>query len=157
MSDNDNGNGHKSIEQMAKEKVFNGAVVNLGELQRQDGMITTALSNANTQGMGVLQTLLRAIPAASDDDDYREIIKRGRWKNQEHRMKYIKALDLCRRTGAVKAKQLLLDMITAESAGDNAALNHEILDGLNHTTFTSREEISRKNGSNGSKSNSPIA
>jgi len=153
---NGDGDGKKTIEQMAQEKARGNLVVRIGELQRQDGIITEAMDKMRGQGLGVIQTI---ITAEADDKNYRQIIKRARWKNQEQRDKYIKALAVCRVTGAVKAAQTLLDLITAESAGDDGVWIHEAKDMLTHTTLTTREEIEkkRKHDDYRSKSSSPIA
>lgn len=153
----DDGNGHKkTVEQMAQEKAFKGVTVRLGEMQRQDGIIAEAMDKSfATQGLGVIQTI---ITAELDDKNYRQILKRARWKNQEQRDKYVKALAVCRMTGAINAAQTLLDMITADTAGDGGALLHEAIEGLTHTTLTTKEEIEKKKRhDNKSKSNSPIA
>jgi len=138
----DDGNdGKKTIEQMAQEKAYGGLIVRIGEMQRQDGIIAESIDKSRGQGLGVIQTLITAEP---DDKNYRQILKRARWKNQEQRDKYVKALAACRITGAVQAAQTLLDLITADSAGDGGALMHEAIEGITHTTLTTREEISRK-------------
>lgn len=157
MSEN---NGNKSIDQMAKEQAFQGAFVKLGELQKQDGLITEEISKSQAQSLGVLQTIISTSNPSNDDDEYRKILKLARWKNDEQRDKYIKALAQCRITGAVNARQTLLDLIVAQSSGDSGALIKEVIEGLTHTTFTSREEMSRKGkyyDNNGNKNNSTIA
>lgn len=153
---NGDGNGKKTIEQMAQEKAYGGLIVRIGELQRQDGIITEAMDKMRGQGLGVIQTI---ITAEAEDKNYRQIIKRARWKNQEQRDKYIKALAVCRVTGAVKAAQTLLDLITADSAGDDGVWIQEAKDMLTHTTLTTREEIDkkRKHDDYRSKSSSPIS
>jgi len=152
-----NGNGHiKTIEELAKEKAYTGLIVRIGELQRQDGLITEAIDKGRGQNLGVIQTI---ITAENDDKDYRQILKRARWKNEEQRDKFVKALAVCRITGAVKAAQTLLDKITADSAGDDGVWIRETIEGLTHTTLTTHEQIDKKkryqNG-NGSKTTSPI-
>ena len=76
----------------------------------------------------------------------------------EQRDKYVKALATCRMTGAVKAATTLLDLITADSSGDDGALMREAIEGITHTTLTTRDELNKKkNGyGNNSKQNSPI-
>jgi len=155
-NDNDGkGNGKKTIEQMAQEKAYGGLVVRIGELQRQDGIITEAMDKRLGQGLGVIQTIITAEP---DDKNYRQIFKRARWKNQEQRDKYVKAYAACRITGAVKGAQTLLDLITADSAGDDGVWIREAIEGLTHTTLTTHEEISKKKkyNDNRNKINSPI-
>jgi len=150
------GNGKKSIEQMAQEKAFGGLIVRIGEMQRQDGIIAEAMDKSIGHNLGVIQTL---ITAEADDKNYRQILIRARWKNQEQRDKFVKALSVCRMVGATQAAQTLLDLITADSAGDDGALRHEAVEGITHTTLTTRDELSKKKkyNDNRNKSSSPIA
>ena len=148
------GNGQKTIEQMAQEKAYGGLIVRIGEMQRQDGIITEAMDKMIGRNLGVIQTI---ITAESDDENYRQILKRARWKNQEQRDKFVKALAVCRITGAKKAAKTLLDLVTADSAGDNAVWIGEAIEGLTHTTLTTREEISKKKKyDDKNRSSSPI-
>ena len=149
-----NGNGKKTIEQLAQEKAYTGLIVRIGELQRQDGIITEAMDKGAARNLGVMQTL---ITAEEDDKNYRQILIRARWKNQEQRDKYVKAIAVCRMTGAVKAMQTLLDLITADTAGDNGIIRQETLEGMTHTTFTSKNEMGKKyKNDNRNKTDSPI-
>ena len=152
MSDNGD---KKTIEQMAQEKAYDGLIVHIGELQRQDGIITEAMDKNRGQGIGVVQTL---ITAEQEDKNYRQILIRARWKNQEQRDKFVKALAVCRLVGAKKAEQTLLDLITADQAGDEGAIRREAIEGLTHTTLTTRSDIDRKKKRDDyrSKSSSPI-
>lgn len=156
----DDGDGHrKTIEEMAQDKaldkVFKGATVSLGELIRQDGIITEGIDKMRSHGLGVTQTL---ITAESDDENYRQILIRARWKNQEHRNKFIRALAVCRVTGARMAAKTLLDQITADSAGDDGAIRQEAKEMLTHTTWTTHEQMDRKKKYDNSRhSSSPIA
>ena len=154
----ENGNGHhgKTIEQMAKEKAFGGLVLRIGELQRQDGIITEAMDKSISHNLGVIQTL---ITAELDDKNYRQILLRARWKNQEQRDKYVKALAVCRMTGASRAEHTLLDLITADTAGDEGIARREAGDWLTHTTLITRAEIEKrkKQHDDRNKSTSPIA
>lgn len=156
MSDD---NGHKTIEQMAMEKAldktFKGTTVRLEDLIRQDGVVTEAIDKSMSHSQGVIQTLITAKDA---DSDYRQILLLGRWKNQEHRDKFVKALAVCRITGAKMAAKTLLDQITADSAGDNGAIRHESIEGITHTTFTTQEHLDRKKHDNSrTHSSSPIS
>jgi len=150
----EDGNGRKTIEDMAKEKVFEGATIKLEDLMRRDGMIAESIDKSRGQQGGVIMTM---ITAEEEDKHYRQILKRGRWANQEQRDKFVKALAVCRITGAKKAAQVILDLITANSAGDNGAWIQETVEGLTHTTMTWND-----NNKNGSKKkhvndNSPIS
>ena len=154
---NHDGDGKKTIEQMAQERAYKGLIVHIGELQRQDGIITEAVDKSIGRSLGVIQSI---ITAEEDDKNYRQIFRRARWKNQEQRDKYVKAFAMCRITGAVKAAQTLLDLVTADSAGDEAVWIHEAIEGLTHTTLTTRDEISKhrkKSDDYRNKSTSPIS
>jgi len=154
MADN---NGGKSIEEMALEKGFGGLVVRLGEMTRQDGIITEAMDKMRGRNLGVIQTM---ITAEDDDKNYRQILKRARWKSEEQRDKYIKALAMCRITGAIKAAQVLFDKITADSAGDKGEWIRETIEGITHTTITTHDELSKKKKGYDdyrNRSSSPIA
>lgn len=153
---NGDGDGKKSIEQMAQDKNYKGLIVRLSELQRQDGIITEAMDKMMGKGLGVIQTI---ITAEADDENYRQILKRARWQSQEQRDKFVKALAVCRITGAKRAARTLLDLITANSAGDDGVWIRETESMLTHTTLTTREEIDRKKKHDDyrSKSTSPIA
>ena len=147
----------KTIEQMAQEKAYDGLIVHIGELQRQDGIITESIDKSIGRSLGVVQSI---ITAEEDDKNYRQIFRRARWKNQEQRDKYVKAFAMCRIVGAVKAAKTLLDMVTADSAGDSGVWIHETGEMLTHTTLTTREEIDKKKKkwyNDTSKSSSPIA
>ena len=140
-----------------KDQGFQGVRVNLSDLMRRDGLTAEALDKSTGQTSGVVQTL---ITAEEDNKHYRQILKRARWKNQEQRNKFVKAIAVCRLTNAKKALDLLLDQITADSAGDEGALMHEAGNMLTHTTLTTRQELSKKGkgyDNYGNKSNSPIA
>ena len=148
------GNGKKTIEQMAQEKAFTGLVVRMGEMQRQDGIMAEALDKSINKSLGVIQTL---ITAEEDDVNYRQILIRARWKNQEQRDKFVKAIAVCRLVGAKAAAKTLFDLITADSAGDNGAIRIEAVEGITHTTLTTREELSKKKKHEyASRSTSPI-
>lgn len=160
MSDEDDGNGKKTIEEVAEAKAFKGGRIDLAELVRRDGLIAEAIDKSHNQSQGVIQTLITAV---SDDKDYRQILKRAIWKTDEEIDKAVNALAECDMTGADNAKRYVLDRITARSAGINGQLLEMALEGLTHTTFTSERSMDRKKNhwwskdDNRSKSNSPIA
>lgn len=152
----DNGNGHKSLADVVEEKVFEGVTKDLKDLVHRDGMLAESIDKSSKQTLGVIQTMITAI---DDDEDYRQIIKRARWRGQEHRDKYVKAINACIITGSKNALRHILDMITAESAGDNGVWAHEALEGITHSTITTRQELYNKGksyDSYGSK-NSPLS
>lgn len=140
--ENENGhNGEPTLAGEVKKAAFKGATIKLSEMMRQDGLIAEALDKQNTRNIGVVQTFITAI---DDDKNYRQILKLARWRNARHREIYVKALNACRITGAWNAWRTLLDMITAESAGEDGALMHEAAAALTHTSITTKEEIERK-------------
>jgi len=137
----DKDNGGKSIEDMAKEKVFEGVTLNLADMQRQDGIITEWLDKSKNRNLGVIQTVINAV---DDDKNYRQILKLGLWKNTEEQDKAVNALAVCRLTGAKNAMRTILDRITARSAGVNGELIHEAFEALTHTTFTTNSMLEKK-------------
>ena len=154
---NHDGDGKKTIEQMAQEKAYSGLIVRIGELQRQDGIITESIDKSIGRGTGVIMSV---ITAEEKDENYRQIFSHARWNNQEQRDKYVKAYSMCRITGAKKAAKTLLDMVTADAAGDEGVWIRETESMLTHTTLTTREEIDKKKKKwyeDRSKSTSPIA
>ena len=153
----DKDNGKKTIEDLALEKRFEGLILNMGDMVRQDGIIAEAVDKSKAQSLGVIQTM---ITAETDDANYRQMLKRARWKNQEHRDKFVKAIAVCRMTGAVKAAKTLFDLITADSAGDDGAWIQETIEGLTHTSLTTKSEIEKKKRQDDNKyrsSASPIS
>jgi len=154
-----NDDGHETIEELAKKKAaFPGGTINLKELIRQDGLIAEAVDKAGHHGEGVIQSFIHA---QSDDKEYREILKHALWKSREEMDKAVNAMAVCRLTGAVNAMKVLLDRITAHSAGENFQLMHESYEALTHTTFTTDYSHNKKhwwkNGKSGDKSSSPIS
>lgn len=153
--DNNNSNGHKSIEDMAQEKVFEGATVDLGALKRQDGIITGEMLKLSGQQMGIVQTYVHA---QKNDDDYRQILKNAIWKSTEEMDKCILAIAVCRLTGAEKGLAIICDRLTARSAGTNGWAQEWAGRTLTHTTFTSQSIQSKANkNDNSKKSNSPLS
>jgi len=154
MPDDDGDN----LEGEARKEAFKGAVIKLSELQRQDGLIAESIDKSMRHTQSVIMT---TITATSDDKDYRQILKRARWKNTEEMDLYVHALAVCDYTGAVMARKHLLDRITAHSAGVDAEGLHEALVALTHTTFTTQSLLDKKyqkqGGYDGNKSNSPIS
>jgi len=149
----DNGD---SLEELGKKEAFKGAIVKLSELQRQDGLIARSIDESARHNQSVIMTTITAVP---DDKDYRQILKRAMWRSTEEMDLYVQALAGCDYTGAVQAKKHLLDRITAHSAGIEGQIQHDALEALTHTTFTTRALLDKKyHGSNdGNKTNSPIA
>ena len=131
---NGNGNGDaaiKTLEEIASLKTIDNNVIRLGQLARQDGLIAESIDKSAKQGQGVIQSVL----SANDDEEERQILKHALWKSQEQRNLYVIALSHLRLTGATNARQTLLDLITANSAGDNGWLITESYHALNHTSI----------------------
>lgn len=144
----DDGNG---------DKEFQGVTIDLKTLQRQDGLIAEAIDKSRNQNQGVIMTILTA---EQDDKNYRQILKRARWKNPEEIDKAVLALGEARMTGAKNAEQIILDRVTAHSAGIDAQIIRESYEALTHTTFTNRligDSKRRQEYDNYRSRNSPIA
>ena len=156
MGEEDNGDG--IVEKMAMEKAFKGGIIDLHELQRRDGLIVEGIDKAGNHNIGVIQTFVHA---EADDKDYRQILKHALWKSREEMDKAVNALAVCRITGATNAMKVLLDRITAHSAGIDGQLMHESYEALTHTTFTTNYSKDKKKWWNGDKSkdrsSSPIS
>ena len=155
MADSADGNGSKTIEDMAQEKVFQGATVDLGSLQRQDGIITQAMDKLTRTNLGIIQTFIHA---EKDDENYRQILKNAIWKNTHEQDLFTLAITCCDLTGATVIKRLLLDRLTARSAGTNGWAQLAAYEALTHTTFTSQHVNTRgnKKGVKPGKTNSPL-
>lgn len=146
--------GGKTIDEMAKEK-FLGATIDLSELKRQDGLLAEAIDKSYSQRLGVIQQTITAI---HEDKLYRQIILNARWKSPEEQDKCINALAYCEITGAVQAKRIILDRLTARASGIKGENLHEALEALTHTTFTTRQMTDQWRKHDGDrKSSSPIA
>ena len=150
-----NNGGRKSVTEQAKDKAFEGLKIHIGELQRRDGEITEAVRQSlRTQGQGVIQTLI----TAETDENYRQIILRARWENKKQRRLFMKAIGICARANAKWGLRLLLDVVTADTAGDNGIARREAGEWLTHQSIAFREDIERKKKrEHKSASNSPIA
>ena len=154
--DNNNQNEPMTIDQIAERKAaFPGTTLKLQELMHQDGQIAEAIDKANSQHAGVIQSFITAV---NDDKNYRQILKNTLWKSTEEQDKAVYALACCEMTGAVNARKMILDRLTARSSGINGFLMHEALEALTHTQFTSThyDYTKRKNG-NRDNSSSPIS
>lgn len=143
-------------EHKAEGDAFKGSIIKLSELQRQDGLIAESIDKSTRHNQSVIMTTITAVP---DDKDYRQILKRAIWKSTEEMDLYCNALAVCDFTGAKHARQHLLDRITAHSAGVEGKIQHDALEALTHTTFTTQSLLDKKyqRHGDGNKSNSPIA
>lgn len=134
------------------EAVREKNIIRLGQLTRQDGLIAEAIDKSAKQGLGVIQSVL----TANDDEEERQILKHALWKDQEQRVKYVRALSDCRLTRAVNGRQTILDLISANSAGDNGWLILQSYHALNHTSYTLNDANQNRRRFFGGKSdNSP--
>jgi hypothetical protein len=102
----------------------------LRKMATEGGNVTAVDKQHN---VGVIQGILSAV---ADDKNYRQILKQGLWKSPEEMDKAVNALACCDVTGAKKVKRIILDKITAHSAGVNGYLLRTAIDGLNHSTYT---------------------
>jgi hypothetical protein len=158
-----NGNNHNHDGEIGEiavaeaEKVaFKGARIGVGDLEREDGIIAEAASKIGKSNMGVL---LRAMSAFDNDKDYRQILKSGNYATREKAREAVKGMDECRLVGYEEGITAILDDITAQSAGENAALLHAVFETLTHTTFTSNSNAPRKwwqKNDNGNQGASPL-
>lgn len=150
------GNGHMSLDELAQKQVFEGVTVDMGTLRRQDGIITQAMDKLTRTNLGIIQ---RFITAENKDDEYRQIIKNAVWKTTEEQDKAVLAIAECRLTGATKALKIILDRLTARSAGVNGWLQIWAADALTHTTFISQnmQAKGKKYDNSQHKSSSPLA
>lgn len=153
-------NGH-DLAGMALEKALGnsipGAKVKLEDLEREDGVLAKAAENIFRNNLGVLQ---RAMSAVEDDEHYRQLLKLARWEKPQQYMCTCAALAECRLIGDEEGIKMILDVVTAQSAGEKGGLLHAILEALTHTTFTTNYTGNKKhwwNGNGKPKDNSPIA
>jgi hypothetical protein len=144
-----NDNGHEEIDELsglataeAEHDVFKGARIKLGELERQDGLLSEEASKSNKTGSGVL---LRTMTAYPSDKDYRQILKSGNYPTREKAREAVKAIDECRLVGYTEGIKSILDDVTAQAAGDNYLMLRMVLDAIQRTTFQTNSTASRKN------------
>lgn len=144
MEDNNNGNGHKTVESIAKETALKacleGCTVDIKELRRQDGLIAESIDKSRNQTQGVIPTFINA----NSDDEVRQILKHSLWKNTEEQDKCIQAIAVCRVTGATQGIMTILDRLSARSAGINGYLMEAAFRTLSQTTFVSKSEGLKK-------------
>lgn len=138
----------------AEKESFKGARIPLKELEREDGVITEAVSK--TIGRANMGVLLKAMTAVESDKEYRQILKFGNYRTREKARQAVKAIDECRRFGYEDGITAILDDITAQSAGENMELLRAVFETLTHTTFTTNSIVSRKKGDD-SRSASPLS
>ena len=116
----------------------------LSGAEKQKKMVADGnLTSVSRETSGVIQKLLTA---EESDKSYRQILKMANWKSTEEMDKAVNALACCDMTGATNVKTIILDKITAHSAGEKSALIRLALEGLTHTTITSNRYDSKKRG-----------
>lgn len=156
----DDDNGHDpaeiALEQTVKQQ-FPGARVTLGQLEREDGIIAQAAENMNRNATGVLQ---RAMSAVENDEHYRQLLRLAYWDNPQQYVRTCAAIAECRLIGDDEGIRMIIDVITAQSAGLKGGLLHDIFEALTHTTFNTNYSGNNKHWwqRNGKpKDNSPIS
>ena len=152
--EHNNGNGKVDVVDLMKQGALPGARLQNGELVRKDGLITEALDKQMGAKLGVIQ---RFITAVEKDEDYRQILKFVPWRSTQEQDKATNALACCRITGATEVTRIILDRLTARTAGLNGWLIREAMEGLTHTTFTSQEYNYKKDKNGNSSTSSPIS
>lgn len=128
----DNGNGKKD---------FPGVVLNLRELQRQDGIIAEAIDRNHARSGGVIQTYINAV---LDNKDLRQILKHAYWRSFDEADRAVRAIAACESTGATRTLNMILHQIVSHQAGERGYLMHEAFEALTHTTFTTNSAEERK-------------
>ena len=130
MDNNDNGHDLGVLGQFIDQETASL----VGEAQKlKQAQESGNFYNADTQArMGVIHSLLQA---KAKDIEYRYILKTTKWANREEQDRAVKALAVCDLTGAVKARRVLLDLLTARSGGEKFELVHMALDALTRTTI----------------------
>ncbi len=135
MSEED-GNGHDPIEEAEKE-AFKGAILNVKDMKREDGILTRGLSSAQ---QGVLQ---RAMSAEKKDEDYRQELKTAFFLSTEEADNWVKALNECDRYGC--SRKLNIDWLVARNAGIQGGRFKAILEAITHTYIQSNVTGQKKN------------
>jgi hypothetical protein len=126
-------NGHDplsasaSIDAIVEEKQ-KGAIINLSDLKRGDGILTRSAP--------AYQSLLhRALTAISDNQEYRQELKSALWASGvDEADDAVAALNECACLGMDPTP--IVDQIIARSAGKAHELLYRTLETLTHSTFT---------------------
>jgi len=137
----DQNNGHNEEEQT--EQAFKGAILNVNELKREDGILTRTSPN--------YQSLLhRVISAVSNNKDYRNELKTALWASSDEADMAVAAIWECDELGMDPTP--IIDQIIARSAGRNHELLYEALRTLTHSTFTTNYQGKQNARQNSSRS-----
>ena len=139
-----NGNG-----QGVPEVAFKGAVIDVNELKREDGIMTRAAPQ--TQSL-----LHRVITAEKDNSSYRQELKTALFASSDEADEAVSALNECFVLSMDPTP--IIDQIIARSAGKNHELLYEALHTLTHTSFTTNYQNQKGKNNSGypRQSNSPI-
>ncbi len=127
MPDN-NENGDGNLGEGAVGEAFEGARLNLDELKRPDGILTTM----NTGGQGGV--LHRLITAEKDALAYRQELKTAFFLSENQVDNFLAAVSEAKRYGC--SLDPLHDWLIAHSAGIKGGRFRAILETLSHTTVT---------------------
>ncbi len=139
------------------EEPKKGAIWNLEDLQRGDGIIPRSILSMNRDNSGVLA---KAMTAIEKNADYRQELKTGYFTSPKKQMQMVLALDECRECGIDET--LIVDLLLAQKAGIQGGFMHDILEALTHTTFSTNYTGKQGNrwwnkGESKNGSNSPLA
>ena len=123
----DGGNGYDPVAEVEKE-AFKGAVMNVADMKKSDGIFTRGLSNAQ---QGVLQ---RSMSAISKDTDYRQELKTAFFLSAAEADKFVASINEAERYGC--SLKMNIDWLIARSAGVNGGRLRAIFETISHTTLT---------------------
>ena len=131
MSEEDNGNNQNN-----GDGGIDGALLDLKELKRPDGIFTHGLNNTQ---QGVLQ---RAMTAEKKDTDYRQELKTAFFLSTDESDKVVAAINESDRYGC--SLKPIVDWLVGRSAGVNGGRLRAIFDTISHTTFTTNYQGANK-------------
>lgn len=123
----DEGNGDGVVGE-AVEEAFKGAYLNVKDMKREDGIISTAALSRTQQGV-----LQRAMTAEKKDVDYRQELKTAFFLSTDEADTWVGALNECDRYGC--SRKLNLDWLIARNAGVQGGRFKAILEAITHTFF----------------------
>lgn len=120
-------NGDNPVDEVVGE-AFKGAILNVKDMKREDGIFTRGLSTAQS---GVLQ---RSMTAIDKDTDYRQELKTAILQSTDESDKVAAAINEAERYGC--SLKPIVDWLIARSAGVNGGRLKAIFETISHTTFT---------------------
>jgi len=146
----EDGNGHDPGEIPVRE-AFKGAVLNLDELKREDGILT--IPQLGGQG-GVLH---RAMTAVNKDTEYRQELKTAFFLSTNEADLVVAAINEAKRYGCSLTP--IVDWLVARSSGVHGGRLKAIFETLSHTTFTTNYtgKNTKKWWSNDKSKSSPLS